>query len=52
LPTKAAAEAWLRVRGFSATRVNKAKTKALAQMVCELHGVSDAEYTAGKRKTK
>ena len=47
--TKANAEAYLRARGFSATRVNQAKGKTLTGMVCELHSVSEAEYQAAKR---
>lgn len=47
--TKANAEAYLRARGFSATRVNQAKAKPLTGMVCELHSVSEAEYQAAKR---
>jgi hypothetical protein len=49
--TKITAETYLRAKGHAKGKVDAAKAKALAPMVCEVHGVSDAEYSAAKRKS-
>lgn len=50
LPDRAAAAVYFRGRGFSQARVDKARGRPFVEMVRELHGVSEAEYQAAKRK--